>query len=112
MSPQALQTLQTATYILTFINLVWTVTNIIIAIAGKAKAPNVRQDERITALETRMKAAEDHLDADNKRLQQIERGNTVTQKAILALMRHALDGNNLGALSDAERELNDYLVSR
>ena len=112
MTPQALQSLQNGIYILTFINLIWTVSNIVNQLIGKAKTPNVRQDERITALETRMKAAEEHLNKDNIRLGQIEEGNRVTQQAILAIMRHDIDGNNMDQLREAESALQEYLINK
>lgn len=73
MNPQVLESMQTAITIMTVLNLAWTIGNIISVIVTKVKSPNVRQDERITSLETRTDQIEKHLDNDNKRLQEIEK---------------------------------------
>ena len=112
MNPQVLESMQTAITIMTVLNLAWTIGNIISVIVTKVKSPNVRQDERITSLETRTDQIEKHLDNDNKRLQEIEKGNRITQQSILALMRHAIDGNNLVQLREAESNMQEYLIQK
>ena len=49
---------------------------------------------------------------DDKRIADIEQGNKVTQRAILALLEHAIDGNNKNQLIRAKDNLNDYLTDR
>ena len=112
MNPQVLESMQTAITIMTVLNLAWTIGNIISVIVAKMKSPNVRQDERITSLETRTDQVEKHLDNDNKRLQEIEKGNRITQQSILALMRHAIDGNNIDQLREAESNMQEYLIQK
>lgn len=112
MDPQVLESMQTAITIMTVLNLAWTIGNIISVIVTKVKSPNVRQDERITSLETRTDQVEKHLDNDNKRLQEIEKGNRITQQSILALMRHAIDGNNIDQLREAESNMQEYLIQK
>lgn len=112
MNPQTLKGLQNAITVMTALNLIWTVGNIISVIVAKVKSPNVRQDERITALETRTEQIEKHLDNNNKRLQEIEKGNRITQQSILALMRHAIDGNNINQLREAESHMQEYLIQK
>lgn len=112
MNPQVLESMQTAITIMTVLNLAWTIGNIISVIVTKVKSPNVRQDGRITSLETRTDQIEKHLDNDNKRLQEIEKGNRITQQSILALMRHAIDGNNIDQLREAESNMQEYLIQK
>ena len=112
MNPQVLESMQTAITIMTVLNLAWTIGNITSVIVTKVKSPNVRQDERITSLETRTDQIEKHLDNDNKRLQEIEKGNRITQQSILALMRHAIDGNNIDQLREAESNMQEYLIQK
>ena len=112
MNPQVLESMQTAITIMTVLNLAWTIGNIISVIVTKVKSPNVRQDERITSLETRTDQIEKHLDNDNNRLQEIEKGNRITQQSILALMRHAIDGNNIDQLREAESNMQEYLIQK
>ena len=77
-----------------------------------AKAPNIKQDERITALETWKKTVDGKLDRDNDRLGVIEEGNRATQRAILALLDHGIDGNNIKQMQDAKEILQNHLINR
>ena len=49
---------------------------------------------------------------DKRRLDGIDEGNHVTQKAMLALLSHAIDGNNLDQLKEAKKDLQEYLIKR
>ena len=85
---------------------------VIATIVGKAKAPNKVQNDRISDLEIRMDKVERHLDNDNDRIKSIEEGNKVTQKALLALMSHALNDKDDSKLLEAKDELERYLINR
>lgn len=104
--------IETYMTICTLITITASVVSIVVNLIGKAKTPNIRQDERIAKLEARMDVAESHLDTDNKRLKQIEEGNRVTQQALLAIMRHDIDGNNMEQLREAESSLQEYLINK
>lgn len=77
-----------------------------------AKKPNEIQDQRLDRLEERMKILEDRLSSDDVRLNSIERGNRVTQRALLALLSHEIDGNHTEGLKSARDELQNYLLDR
>ena len=77
-----------------------------------AKKPNELQNQRLDKLEDRMKDLEDKLSSDNVRLNAIERGNRVTQRALLALLSHEIDGNHTEGLKSARDELQNYLLDR
>lgn len=77
-----------------------------------AKAPNARQDERITDLEDWRAEVDRKLDNDKKRLDIIDAGNRATQRAILALLDHGIDGNNLEQMQHAKEELQNHLINR
>ncbi len=77
-----------------------------------AKAPNEKQDQRITALETWKKTVDGKLDQDNCRLESIEEGNRATQRALLALLDHGIDGNNIKQMQDAKETLQNHLINR
>ena len=69
-------------------------------------------DERMKVFEDRLKKHEEYFNNDNKRLLAIEDGNRVTQKAILALMSHAINGNDIDKLKEAENSLREYLINK
>ena len=83
------------------------------------KEPENAQNQKIQEIEEKMKVFEDRLkkheeyfNNDNKRLLAIEEGNRVTQKAILALMSHAINGNDIDKLKEAENSLREYLINK
>lgn len=77
-----------------------------------AKAPNLKQDERIKALEDWKRTVDSKLTNDNNRLSSIEDGNRATQRALLALLDHGIDGNNIKQMQDAKEALQDHLINR
>lgn len=77
-----------------------------------AKAPNMKQDERLESLETWRKEVERELIGDKSRLEAIDAGNRVTQRALLALLDHGIDGNNIKQMQHAKEELQEHLISR
>lgn len=88
------------------------IVNIIAVLANKVKEPERTQNDRIVALETEVKEMQQHLDNDNQRFNQIEKGNHVTHEALLALLSHAINGNDEEALVQARDDLNKYLVTK
>lgn len=96
-----------------------TATGVIINVIRKTKEPEKKQDERISNCEARL----DKLDLviekfqgffsnDDRRFKEIEEGNKKTQKALLALLKYSLNGNDKTALIEAERSLEEYLINR
>ena len=84
-----------------------------VAAAWKAaKAPNDAQNARLNDLEARMKVAEGKLDRDHDRFESLDEGMHVTQRALLALLDHGLDGNNVQQMQDAKNGLQNYLINR
>lgn len=88
---------------------VLTIFNVIDKIVTKvkeAKEPTQDLEKRVAELERKI------LESYDKRIEDIEKGNKVTQRAILALLEHAIDGNNKNQLIKAKDNLNDYLTDR
>ena len=77
-----------------------------------ARAPNTRQDERISALEEWRKNVDRKLEADKLHLATIDDGNRATQRALLALLDHGIDGNNIEQMQHAKEELQNHLINR
>lgn len=77
-----------------------------------AKAPNDRQETRIKDLEDWRKGVDDKLGKDKQRLDTMEAGNRVTQLALLALLDHGIDGNNIDQMQHAKEELQNHLINR
>lgn len=85
----------------------------------KLKEPEKKQNDRIQHCEERL----DKMDAivekfqsyfsnDDRRFKEIEEGNKITQTALLALLKHSINGNDTKALKEAEKSLEDYLINK
>lgn len=74
------------------------------------KKPKTDQDNRITQLEARVSAMEGFLKKDKLRLDRMDEGQHVTMQALLALLDHNLDGNNLDQMRAAKDALQKHLI--
>lgn len=85
----------------------------------KAKQPEAKQNARLEAIEKRLddidKTLTKHgefLTNDDNRFKAIEKSNKITQASLLALLKHALNGNDINSLRDAEKNLEEYLLEK
>lgn len=99
---------------------VLTIFNLVDKIIGwvkDVKKPQTDLETRITKLEKAVEGEyrlifadyEQRFKRDLERIGEIEKSNKLTQKALLALMQHAIDGNNTQKLREVANELNDYI---
>lgn len=84
----------------------------IVAAVKAAKAPSEAQNARLDKLEDWQKTVDGKLNSDNDRLGAIEEGTRSTQRALLALLDHGIDGNNVKQMQDAKEELVNNLINR
>ena len=92
---------------------------LVVKVYDKVKAPEKVQDKRIELIEIKLESHDKILEKyqefftnDDNRFKSIERSNKVTQNAILALLKHALNGNDVEALKEAEKGLEAYLIEK
>lgn len=100
------------TTILTFIMLISNFILMIIMWVDKARTPEKSQNVRIERLEDQVDQLFVLHDKDKDRIKELEKGNIVTQEAILALLSNALDGNNKEGLIRAKGNLEKYLTHK
>lgn len=86
------------------------VITLIIKAVKTAHAPQAKQDERLDAIEARLAKHDELFIRDFKRFEKLEDGSRITQRAILALLAHGIDGNDIEGLRRAKDELQDYLI--
>lgn len=84
----------------------------IIKAVRAAKAPDAQRDERLDELEAWRKVVDGKLDRDHDRFESLDEGMHVTQRALLALLDHGLDGNNVQQMQAAKTGLQNYLINR
>jgi hypothetical protein len=75
-----------------------------------AKAPDDKQNERLKTLEDKSDGYDAYFAADKKRLDKLEEGNRITQRALLALLSHGIDGNDVQAMQESKKELQEFLI--
>ena len=81
----------------------------IVTAVKAAKNPVEVLEKRVDELERKISESYPRYDA---KVKEIEEGNRVVQRSILALLKHSIDGNNIDALKKAENELSDYLIDK
>ena len=96
---------------------------VIAGVIHKAKTPNQRQNERLDALEENVAKIEERLKLGNKRFESdackmdglestMKNTNKIIVESLQALTAHAIDGNNIEQLRQAEKSLNNYLIDK
>ena len=91
----------------------WWLVDRIISYANKPKEVTDDLKRRIEELERKTdEEFKQKFEAYDKELANIRESNKVTQRAILALLKHSIDGNNSELLHKAEEELTDYLTNK
>ena len=86
--------------------------NWIVKLIGALKAPNAQQDLRLGRLEKHMEEVDQFLNRDKKRLDGIDESTRVTQRALLALLAHGIDGNHQKQMEEAKDELEYHLIKK
>lgn len=69
-------------------------------------------DKRLSALEEIAGKFKEYFDNDDRRFKEIEKSNKITQAALLALLKHSLNGNDMESLKNAEKSLEEYLIEK
>lgn len=95
-----------------FINTVGSAGNWLVKFVQVFKAPNAEQDRQLAELQEWRKGVDQKLDNDNKRLLKKEDSDRITQRAILALLAHGIDGNHQKQMEEAKEELQNHLINK
>ena len=86
--------------------------NWIVKLVQVFKAPNAQQDRQLEELQEWRRGVDVKLDNDNRRLNRKDDGDRVTQRALLALLAHGIDGNHQKQMEEAKEELENHLISK
>jgi hypothetical protein len=69
-------------------------------------------DDRLHELEEWRKGVDQSLARDLNRFEALDEGERVTQRALLALLDHGIDGNNIDQMQEAKKALQSHLINR
>lgn len=86
--------------------------NWLVKLVQVLKAPNAEQDRRLSDLEKHMEEVDGFLAKDKQRLDSIDDSTRVTQRALLALLAHGIDGNHQKQMEEAKQELELHLIKK
>ena len=75
-------------------------------------SPNTKQNQRISDHEERLKSIEERLQKGDDRFKRVDESNEITQEALLALMNHAINGNDVEGLKQTRDKLQQWLIRR
>ena len=85
----------------------------------KARAPETEQNQRLDTIDRRLDDIDktiatfrEYFTNDDNRFKAIEKSNKITQTALLALLKHSLNGNDITSLKEAEKSLEEYLIEK
>lgn len=85
----------------------------------KARTPETEQNKRLDIIDRRLDEIDktiaqfrEYFTNDDNRFKAIEKSNKVTQTALLALLKHSLNGNDKESLKEAEKSLEEYLIDK
>lgn len=112
MSPAVGTAIETITTWLQLIVTIGAVASLFYALSKFAGKPNRTQDERLDALEKWKEKVDERLIVGNTHFDSIDKGNEVTQSALLAIMDALISGDNKDELTQARKDLNKYLVHK
>lgn len=95
-----------------FINTVGSAIEKVLKAVKAAKAPNNEQDKRLDELEKWRQEVDRQLAAGDRHFRTLDDDSRVTQLALLALLDHGIDGNNIKQMQHAKEELQNHLINR
>ena len=71
-----------------------------------------RKNQPVSTLEDKVQEHEEKLQKDYKRINELEDGNRITLRALMALLSHDINNNSVDKLKASMDEIHDYLVNR
>lgn len=82
----------------------------LVTVIHAVKAPGAAQNDRLAQLEDDMDQIKTYLSNDKRRIDALAEGDKVTKQALLALLGHGIDGNNVDAMIKSKDDLEKYLI--
>lgn len=99
-------------YVCTAITTIGAAVTVLSNAAKKAKEPWDNISNRLDRVEAKISEYERDLADEHARLAALEAGNAEILKALLALLSHAVDGNNVTRCREAEIDLQHFLARK
>lgn len=91
---------------------VLTVWNMIESRVKAIKEPTQTLSSRVAVIESKIEEYEQRFKRDKEKIEEIEKGNRIIQRSLLAILNHDLIGDNVEEMTDVKKELENYLINR
>lgn len=88
------------------------VVTIIIKMYRSAKAPEKDLIKRVEKAEKKIEDFDEYFERDKRRFNDLEEGNRILQKGMLALLKHTKNGEDITSIDRAEKDLEEYLINK
>lgn len=82
---------------------------VVMNIIRRMKQPNILQNERLEAIENKLKLHEMYLSNDKEQLEDLKLATKVQIKATQALLSHGIDGDAVNEMKMAKQAISDYI---
>lgn len=89
-----------------------TLITLLVTLGKFAARPNITQNQRLDSLEKWRDTVDSRLADGNNHFDLLDKGNRITQEALLALMSHEINGNDIADLKQAKQKLATYLINK
>lgn len=66
----------------------------------------------MNSLEETVKEHDERLKRDHERLNDLEEANRIQMRALMAMLHHEIDGNEIDGLKKAYSEIQQYLIDK
>lgn len=81
-------------------------------VADRVAAKSHRVADQVEEHERQLEKHAEHLDNDNRRLNDVEQSNKIIMRGMMNLMSHEIDGNHTEQLKKSRDEMHEYLIER
>lgn len=71
-----------------------------------------RREQPVNTLEDKIEDHEQKLQKDYRRINELEEGNRIMMRALMAILSHDISGNSVDKLKASMDEIHNYLVNR
>ena len=79
---------------------------------GWIKRPEVKQNAVLEDHEKRIKRLEEKTDNDYNDIRKLQQEMKMMLKAVVAIMKHEIDGNHTSDLQKVQKDIEDYLLEK
>lgn len=78
--------------------------------AAAAREPEEAQNRRLDDIERRLADYDRYFESDKGQLEEMRKANAIQMRVLLALLSHAIDGNNEKEMREARADLIGYMT--